>query len=367
MNQTNKRTYLYEIHFLRAIACLLVLLVHVSATYYYQQGQFNDFTYFFNQIGRFGTPIFALISGFLLFYQVRKRGFDFKKFMKSRFTKIGAPFFIWSVVYLLLLYYFEGVPLMEDGKQFLIDFSLGNSFYHLYFMSIVFQFYLLFPLLQMFRSKLSWWLLLAVSVGVNLYFLNSFSSGETSGTWEQIISQRAFLPKWIFFFIFGGFLAYHWEFISKFSKKHLKLILTTVVVIVIGAVCEYNQAGAIASNRPTNFINIPLLAVSAIGIYELVKSSKWIHGALSAIGTLSMGIYLVHPLVIYFMSKAMPEWIWTTRYFPLVFLAVLFASIAIIKAIQLLPYNEYVVTVPSNKKNGRKEKVSRATVVKKAV
>lgn len=102
---SSARGHISEIHILRAIGCLFVVAVHVSGSFYYAHGQqYNEWTLFINQISRFGTPMFALISGFLLFYQTRNRGFNFKKFTTSRFTKIGLPFLFWSSFYLLFTY-----------------------------------------------------------------------------------------------------------------------------------------------------------------------------------------------------------------------------------------------------------------------
>lgn len=63
LNNIKPKSYFYEISFIRAIACLLVLMVHVTAEYYYLNGRnFNWLTYFSNQISRFGTPTFAVAS-----------------------------------------------------------------------------------------------------------------------------------------------------------------------------------------------------------------------------------------------------------------------------------------------------------------
>ncbi|WLR57800.1 acyltransferase [Mesobacillus subterraneus] len=184
----------------------MVLLVHVSAAYFYQHDkQYNDYTFFINQISRFGTPMFAMMSGFLLFYQTRTRGFQLKRFLSSRFTKIGIPFLVWSVFYLLFTYFILKINPMRDGMEsFLINFLSGNAFYHLYFISIVFQFYLIFPILQLFRSKIMWPFLLVLAGLINWYFVKVDVSAQFEGVAGLILSQRAFLPEWIFFFIFGG-------------------------------------------------------------------------------------------------------------------------------------------------------------------
>jgi probable poly-beta-1,6-N-acetyl-D-glucosamine export protein len=118
------KTHIFEIHLLRAIACLFVVLVHVSGSYCHQNGQvFNEYILFINQISRFGTPMFALISAFLLTYQIRKKGFDLNRFISSSFTKIGLPFLFWSIFYLIFMFALNGENHLRTGGKHLSSIS----------------------------------------------------------------------------------------------------------------------------------------------------------------------------------------------------------------------------------------------------
>jgi probable poly-beta-1,6-N-acetyl-D-glucosamine export protein len=342
------RGHIYEIHFLRAFACLCVLLVHVSASFFNANGQqFNEFTYFFNQISRFGTPIFAVISGFLLVYQTKLKGFDFKKFVSSRFTKIGLPFLFWSIFYLAFTFATQGINPFDAGTDmFLANFAFGHSFYHLYFMSIVFQFYLIYPLLQVFRSKLSWILLLTGAILINLYFLTSYRIDQFSEVWQVILNPGTLLLSWIFFFIFGGFLAHFWEPLASFSKRHKKLLGIAAALITILAVVEYKITGSIGASRPTNFINIPIITLFVMGVAEDIQKVDVFNRFFTKIGTLSMAIYLVHPFALSVFRAFAPEFVWNSIMFPLVFVIILLGSLGMVKFIQLFPLNQYILTVP---------------------
>ena len=76
-----QQAHIFDIHVMRAVGCLMVVLVHVSALYYVQHGDWQDVILFLNQASRFGTPIFAIVSGLLLFLQVRNKGFFFQRFL----------------------------------------------------------------------------------------------------------------------------------------------------------------------------------------------------------------------------------------------------------------------------------------------
>lgn len=148
----NKNFYA-EIPFVRAVACLLVVMVHVTAISYNPTVGFNtNINLYLNQFSRFGTPVFAVISSFLLYSSVLKRGFNFKKFLYSRTTKIIIPFIIWTLFY-LGIQLAAGTQVLISLKQLLSYFIFGEAYYHLYFMVLVIQFYLVFPLLQKLVNK----------------------------------------------------------------------------------------------------------------------------------------------------------------------------------------------------------------------
>jgi probable poly-beta-1,6-N-acetyl-D-glucosamine export protein len=357
------KEYFNEIHFLRAFACIGVLLVHVSATYYGQAGEvFNWLTYFFNQIGRFGTPTFAVISGFLLFNQVNKKGFILKDFVVSRTSKIIMPFIIWSIFYLIVTVNILGKPLHSDPKVMFYYFSVGGSFYHLYFMAIVVQFYLLFPILQFIKNGIGWWIGLFISALISMYFLNVPDIPIVAGMLEKVMMDKVFLFHWIFYFMFGGFLAYFWKPISNWAKNHSHLLGITVIIIYVGAIIEYKIIGYVSSRRFTNFMNIPLLSISTIGLYYYLIKVNWVKKFLESIGKLSMGIYLIHPFTLILFTKTLPAEVWQTRFMPIMFFAVLFATMFFVRMIQQLPNHQYIIPVPNNKKNTNRTSIQKKPV-----
>ncbi|MFG6496062.1 acyltransferase [Fictibacillus sp. UD] len=345
------KEYFNEIHFLRAFACIGVLLVHVSATYYNEaDGVWNWFTYFFNQLGRFGTPTFAVISGFLLFNAVNKRGFSFKSFITSRTTKIIMPFLIWSLFYQFVTVYFLGGTVPTDPKVLLYNFTMGESFYHLYFMAIVVQFYFMFPLLQFIKNGLGWWIGLIVSAAISLYFTNLQEVSFASGIIERVLIDKVFVMHWIFYFIFGGFLAYYWKPISAWVKKHSVLLAVSVVIIYVAAFIEYKVMGSISSRRETNLINIPLLSFATIALYSYLIKMNWLKNALQVIGKLSMGIYLIHPFTLILFTILLPDVVWQTKFMPIMFFAVLFTTIVFVKIVQQVPKHQFIIPVPNKRK-----------------
>lgn len=237
------KSYFYEINFIRAIAALSVVMVHVTATNYsLNDGYLNWLTLFLNQIVRYGTPFFAVISGFLLYNQVINRGFETKRFLKSRVTKVVIPFVIWSYVYLLVKtndYVFVLTP--ENMKSFIYDFVLGKSHYHLYFIAVVIQFYLLFILIQKFTSKKH--LLYLTIVGFFITYFNFVHPYQSnSEVLNTFLTERAFIFNWLFYFFFGGLLVHYWSGIVTFVRENIKYILSIGIIPFVFIVYEYSAA-----------------------------------------------------------------------------------------------------------------------------
>ncbi len=200
----NKR--LQEFDYIRAAAALAVIAIHVTASY-------MDFTlaYLWNHAVRFAVPLFIIISGFLLYYTDRYAAvLPARAFYKKRLDRILWPYFIWTLLYSLLNAYFLSLksPLLflsTLGK----DLLWGTGYYHLWFLPIILQLYILYPLLRRWMEKDPRALLLgsltislAAQSLIYLYMLHIISLPAQ----YSLFYVRAF-PVWLFYFVFGMFVA----------------------------------------------------------------------------------------------------------------------------------------------------------------
>ncbi|WP_077623369.1 acyltransferase [Sediminibacillus massiliensis] len=359
------KKYFYEMNFIRAIACLCVVMVHITASHYTLNGSsFNWATLSLNQLARFGTPAFAILSGFLLYNQAINRGFTLKRFISSRFTKIVVPFIIWSFVYLFVRSY--SFPWTENGvstKDFLYSFLVGDSYYHLYFIIVVVQFYILFPILQLAKSKKSLITLTLIAFFLNYFFMEQpFEIG--SGLINSFFKDRASIFYWLFYFVFGGLMVHFWSPLVLWIKKNATFSVMLGVIVTIFTIYEYSTFGFYSSTRITNMFNLPILFVSGTGLYFLMERWGKLRSYIVQLGNLSMGVYLVHPLIIYIIRDLAPVLLDRTRWIPLTFAITLVTSIIVVKIIHKLPFGQYIVTVAAAKKKpkaaNKEEKVERS-------
>ncbi|MBU9711759.1 acyltransferase [Evansella tamaricis] len=344
----NKNIYYNEISFIRAIACMLVLMVHITADYYYENGQTHDtISLFLNQLSRYGTPLFAVVSGFLLFNESLRGTYRLPKFFRTRLTKVVIPFLVWSLFYLAVISYFSLPSSLETHQIANFLYTFFSGYHHLYFIIVVVQFYLLFPLIQFIRSGSIFLLITGVSLIINILFLTYFS-GRSTNLIIDFINNRSFLLAWIFYFMIGGVFAHYWIAITSSLKRYSKFSFIAITLLIFSAFIEYYFFGAYSSRRLANLVNIPLLFLSLSSLYYLTGNFKSFQNVMLRIGNLSMGIYLVHPFILYLFRKSdfVSGFYQSTFWLPLLYTTALFLSIIFIKLIQIIPLSQYIVTVP---------------------
>lgn len=355
----NKPIY-KEIHFIRAIACLLVIMVHVTGVIHNEvNGIPVLFNLILNQLSRLGTPIFAVLSAFLLFSSVQNRGFQFRKFFLSRTTKVIFPFIIWTTVYVSLLY-FKGWGFSNNIFTFIFsNYILGEGFYHLYFIITIIQFYMIFPILQLARNKFTILLLFIISLPLNYLFLSIREIGDFGGI-EHVILHRSFILNWISYFLLGAVMAYYFNDIRRFCKNYVKTIITLAILVLIGVGSEIKADAMFTSARPMNLIYIPVFTLFLITIYQFFERNKQVMHIVNIIGRYSMGLYLIHPLVIIIVDNILPTEFWSPQLILVPYTLVIISSTILVKLILLLPMSNYIISVPVSN-DAKKDK----TIVRK--
>lgn len=141
-----------ELDFLRAMACLCVVLIHVTANpLYYAIPGTPEYLILLvaNQFTRFAVPAFVFISGFVLAntYLVTGNPFNYFLFLKRRLGAVLPLYVLWSTGYHVYLHLVEGGhPWPQYFQELARSLVLGTAAYHLYFIVLICQFYLLAPM-----------------------------------------------------------------------------------------------------------------------------------------------------------------------------------------------------------------------------
>ncbi|HEY3377153.1 MAG TPA: acyltransferase [Armatimonadota bacterium] len=154
-----------EVDLLRALACLGVLLIHISGFYWAQPvkdpslGHLLTFA-LVNEAVRYALFAFMFISGLLL--TVRRTRFHAPTFLRKRAQTVLVPYLAWVVIYFAVNAYHNPLPLLQLGKalhgslphlKLVLSWLLFGTWPHLYFINMLFQMYVLYALLH---RPLSW-------------------------------------------------------------------------------------------------------------------------------------------------------------------------------------------------------------------
>lgn len=222
-----------ELYYIRAIAAIGILIIHATGSFAVRSDFGTRAMYlgiFLNQFFRFGSPVFMMISGLVIFYNYRSMDeFDTGRFLKKKIKFILVPYSIWSALYFLYTSYIYKIAINSQSLlSFIRGLLLGENFSHLYFIFLIFQFYIVVPFLikylanAMKEKPLKVFSFFFIFQGIVLvygyYFKDSAATGILSlfnrYYWKTLFS-------WCFYFIAGGIIGIHYDSFVKFvEKKH---------------------------------------------------------------------------------------------------------------------------------------------------
>lgn len=284
-----KREKLLELDYMRVIACFAVMIVHVSATGVteYIHGSFPHIVMtLLNRSLKFTTPIFIFLSGVTGFYGYRNKEFNYFEFISKRLKNVLIPYLVWCVIYYFV--YIKVGYYAFNIKFFVKSVLQGTMSYHLYFVIIITQLYLLGPIFYKLVKK-----------SKNRIRLLVISAIITSLCVEYLrfdLSDRVFL-KYMFFYMFGIFVTLENEKFTSWLKKYS--VLATIGYIVVGLaytlVSYYDMK--IYSYVWFLFSTVSILFVYLVGLVSKEKLRKF-YGLIKLFGQSSYYIYLMHPIIL---------------------------------------------------------------------
>ena len=287
-----KTDKLYELDYIRFIACFAVMIVHITATGVtgYIHGSLPHIVMLsINRSLKFTTPIFIFLSGVTSFYSYRKKEFKYIPFIIRRLEKVLVAYLLWCIVYYAA--YMKLGFYSFDISFFTKNVLLGTMSYHLYFVIIIVQMYIVGPifykLLKDSNHKITILIISAIITALCAEYIRFENS------------DRLFL-KYMFFYMLGIFVTLEYDkYISWINKHKVFIIVGYVVFSAVYTLVSYYDlsvnifAWFVFSTFSVFFVYyIGLIAKKAfIKIYSFIK----------LFGQSSYYIYLMHPLILTLM------------------------------------------------------------------
>jgi len=178
---------------------------------------------------------FFFISACMLTYayaDLRQAGL--RRFYWRRFLSVGIPYLCWSVIYFLY-----GLPTSHYGSVTAAFMSLANivaaGYFQLYFLLVIMQFYLAFPLVLMLlrRTRGHHGLVMAVAVlaqiaiAIGMHW-RLFPREMVRFGQQDVISYPLYL-------IGGCVVAFHLDQVHAWVRAHARLIVAMTVAAALAA------------------------------------------------------------------------------------------------------------------------------------
>ncbi|WP_036650553.1 acyltransferase [Paenibacillus pini] len=335
-----KKERINELDVFRSFAIMAVVAIH--ATSQTLAATINTSSYypflFMNVFSKFAVPVFIFLSGFVLFYNYIDRPLDgatFKKFYTKRLLYILVPYFMFSAFYYALQLYRKkemDLPFLQILRQFGVHLLKGTAHTHLYYVVIMIQLYVLFPLLlllfQKQRKLLPW--LAIIGFGIQWIFVYLYKYGfhlPQAGVVPQGIRNLP-LPKgsivlsYMAFFLFGAAIAVYYSRLKDWlimtskgflSAKGIVWIILWLAWVVVGTIhvglyYQLNTTGTSVNTLWYEFVWDIHSMLSAIVLMQLSfllyrRGGQLLRRGLSSIGACSFGIFLLHPFLLFLYRK----------------------------------------------------------------
>ena len=322
-----------ELDSLRGLITLFVIVIHLTSTYvYYKEDVFTyNFVGILNCALTFVVPCFLFISAMIMGIQAKKlKRINWKEFTYKRLVKVTIALIFWTIIYLFLF----GRSQEIESEKFIEILLTGNAAYHLYFLPIIFQLYILFPLIWLakdfwknnLKKKLKKVLkkkkikinldlnllpnfLLVIFIAALIHYI--FLFGFRFNILRKLIYHPIFLITYFLPVVLGIWLGINYSKIKKISNKFVSIALI-ILSIVSGYIYVY--WGFINFNGRTQLIVSPIYwCIICTSLLYFFKQLNKKTPFLNKISQHSFIIYLVHPVFLYLLAVNFPSFIIITN------------------------------------------------------
>lgn len=254
-----------EIDLMNVFLCLLVVFIHVVSEAVsclrIESWQFL-IIYIPQKLASFVVYGFIFLNGIKLFLKGAAK-IDFVNYFKGRIRKIILPYLIGVVIYYLYFIY-KGYFTFSITALF-HHIITGDLVGHFYFMIIIIQFYLLFPLFRKLVKEIH------PAVGITIAFLITFLFTRYLPAWIPGFqyNDRLF-TTYLFYWIVGAYVGSYYEKVGNMlSKRNIRiaLCLLFIGIAVFYIIINY---GYLRFHQFLNWLDIIQICYHVIAIFFLM-------------------------------------------------------------------------------------------------
>jgi poly(3-hydroxybutyrate) depolymerase/peptidoglycan/LPS O-acetylase OafA/YrhL len=259
--------------------------------------------------------LFLLLTALVLTYNYGRRPLTAGRFLRRRFWLVLPAYITWTAIY----YAADGHSRGAFPAAFLHDLANAGARYHLYFLLVSMQIYLLFPLIRWVLKKTegyhAWLFGVALAYQAWLTVGLHYRVGrQGNGLIAQFLNgagQGYWIDTYVLYVVAGALAGWHFEQLCAFTRRHLRsgwrvaLVAAAGVAAGIGVyLIEIEVFGATPNNASAVFQPVVIFEALVFGWALLGAGLLWsdrgapLRKFCAAGSASSFGIYLAHPLVL---------------------------------------------------------------------
>ncbi|WP_123680744.1 acyltransferase [Curtobacterium sp. PhB115] len=366
-----KPRHLYEVDVLRILTFACVIGVHTTS-----HTVASDDVGLNALLGllHFTRLVFFSLTAFVLVYSYTLRPRPMAQFWPKRFLLVGVPYLAWSFVYVGSSWLLDATrrgDVPDLVRTFAEGVVTGTSWYHLYFLLVTMQVYLLLPVIT--------WLVratrghhvttLVVSLVVQLVVFAGYKYFPASDAWLHGY-QKQFFFSYVFFIVSGAIAADHADAFLRFIRVHRRAVLWAfagVGGLTLGVWALQVGLGQSLYAAGTPLQPVQAVWSAAVFVGFLAIGASWadrrrpgspLARVIDYGSDRSFGIFLSHPFMIWillygdsWLEQVVPKpWLTLVTY-----LLVVVLSVAVTELFRWTPLSVPLTGRPSLASRGQRE------------
>ena len=305
--RSGRRPHLDQLDALRLLPMLGVVAVHVIL---YTAPATSRGAGALLMLLHVNRELFFFLSAFVLTYSTgaAQRGFPVVRFWLRRYPYVVLPYVVWTVIYWAML---TGIQRPGSPSLLSLGRDLTSGWFQLYYLLVLMQIYLVFPLLAWVVRRLRGWhwalILVAVAIQLSLDWVLQYR--------PQLVPQWLFsaalwseeeVTSYLFYVVAGIVAAAHLPALLLWTRQNGRWLVIAVIAAVTGAEAVYAwnlsvgypPSAASAALQP---VLTPLVLAVLGGLWVAADWARSAYPAEHAVwqvirrgSDLSFGIFLAH-------------------------------------------------------------------------
>ncbi len=294
IEKESKRIDYFDV--LKIIAPFFVIILHVSANNIIRKDLFSldwNILNIYDSISRWTVPCFVMMSGSIFL----RANYSIADILKKYVLKLIIVYFVWSFIYTLLIY-------NPNNIMDFINYCI-SGFYHMWYIPMIIGLYMLTPILRkivndkkIFKYFLIICFIFSVLIPTLLNIIKLFDSSvlfSFSNSFKELIGNINFKFGYICYFMIGYYI--NENEIPKKNRKNIYLF--GLICLVSTFILTYFSSSIFGTFNQSFYDNFSInVFITSIALFVFAKYNFKSNNILMRLSTCSLGIYIVHVLLI---------------------------------------------------------------------